>query len=77
MVPTPLNGFAEAPAARQEALLNTLSIRRWETPDDVASLLIFLSSEHASYLTGALFDASGGKFAVQFPDAAYRNAGLI
>lgn len=77
MVPTLMNNFATAPEARQEALLNTLSVRRWETADDVAALLIFLASEPASYLTGSLFDVSGGKFATQFPDAAYRSAGLL
>lgn len=77
MVPTLMNNFATAPEARQEALLNTLAVRRWETADDVASLLIFLASDQASYLTGSLFDVSGGKFTTQFPDAAYRNAGLL
>jgi 3-oxoacyl-[acyl-carrier protein] reductase len=77
MVPTLMNNFATAPESRQEALLNTLAVRRWETADDVASLLIFLASDTASYLTGALFDVSGGKFSTQFPDAAYRNAGLL
>ena len=77
MVPTLLNHFAEAPPERQTALLNSLSIRRWETPDDVASLLIFLSSDYASYITGTLVDVSGGKFAVQFPQASYQEAGLL
>ena len=75
MVPTPLNHFAEAPPERQAALLNTLAIRRWQTPDDVASLLIFLASEQAAYVTGAMIDVSGGKFAVQFPHVAYQETG--
>jgi 3-oxoacyl-[acyl-carrier protein] reductase len=77
MVPTLMNNFATAPEERQKALLNTLSVRRWETTDDIASLLIFLASDSASYLTGSLFDVSGGKFATQFPDAAYSSAGLL
>ncbi len=41
MVPTAMNGFAEMPAAAQDRLLDTLSIRRWESADDVADLLVF------------------------------------
>jgi 3-oxoacyl-[acyl-carrier protein] reductase len=74
MVPTPLNRFAEAPPERQAQLLDTLTLRRWENPDDVASLLIFLASDAAAYITGALIDVSGGKFAVQFPQLAYQAA---
>lgn len=71
MVPTAMNGFTEMPAAAQDRLLDTLSLRRWESPDDVANLLIFLASDQAAYITGALLDVSGGKLATQIPAAAY------
>lgn len=71
MVPTAMNGFAEMPAVAQDRLLDTLSLRRWETPDDVANLLIFLASDQAAYITGALLDVSGGKLATQIPARAY------
>lgn len=71
MVPTAMNGFAELPAAQQDRLLDTLSLRRWESADDVADLLIFLASDQASYITGALLDVSGGKLATQIPARAY------
>lgn len=71
MVPTAMNGFAEMPAEAQDRLLDTLSLRRWESPDDVANLLIFLASDQASYLTGALLDISGGKLATQIPAVAH------
>lgn len=74
MVPTAMNGFADMAEDDQERLLDTLSIRRWETPDDVASLLVFLASDAASYITGALVDVSGGKLATQFPARAYAEA---
>jgi len=71
MIPTAMNGFAELPEAAQSRLLDTLTLRRWERPDDVADLLCFLASDAAGYITGALIDVSGGKFATQMPSRAY------
>ena len=71
MVPTAMNGFATMPTADQDRLLDTLSIRRWETPDDVADVLLFLASDLAGYVTGTLLDVSGGKLATQIPSRAY------
>lgn len=71
MVPTAMNGFAEMPEQAQDRLLDTLSLRRWESPDDVANLLLFLASDAASYITGTLIDVSGGKLATQIPARAY------
>jgi 3-oxoacyl-[acyl-carrier protein] reductase len=72
MVPTEMNHFAERERAEQERLLDTLSIRRWEEPQDVANLLCFLASDLAGYITGAMIDVSGGKFATQMPWVAHR-----
>ena len=72
MIPTEMNHFAEAAPERQELLLNSLSLRRWGDPKDVANLLCFLASDKASYITGSLIDISGGKFATQFPQLAYQ-----
>jgi 3-oxoacyl-[acyl-carrier protein] reductase len=72
MIPTEMNHFAEQEAVRQEALLDTLSLRRWGDPADVASLICFLASDRAGYITGTLIDVSGGKFATQMPWMAYR-----
>ncbi|WP_427795393.1 SDR family NAD(P)-dependent oxidoreductase [Clavibacter nebraskensis] len=75
MIPTAMNGFAEMPEPAQDRLLDTLSIRRWERPDDVADLLVFLASDRAGYITGTLVDVSGGKLATQMPQRAYEGAG--
>ncbi|KQO62114.1 SDR family NAD(P)-dependent oxidoreductase [Curtobacterium sp. Leaf261] len=75
MVPTAMNGFATMDQPAQDLLLDMLSLRRWETPDDVADLLCFLASDRASYITGALVDVSGGKLATQIPAKAYELAG--
>ncbi|PWH06084.1 short-chain dehydrogenase [Brachybacterium endophyticum] len=71
MVPTAMNGFAEMAQEDQDRLLDTLSLRRWESPDDVADLLIYLASDASSYITGTLVDVSGGKLATQIPARAY------
>jgi 3-oxoacyl-[acyl-carrier protein] reductase len=62
------------PQAAQDRLLDTLSLRRWEEPRDVADVLKFLSSDQAGYITGALIDVSGGKLATQIPAKAYETA---
>lgn len=73
MVPTAMNGFAEMSTPDQDRLLDTLSLRRWESTDDVADLLVFLASAAAGYITGTLVDVSGGKLATQVPSRAYEN----
>ncbi len=72
MIPTEMNHFAERSPEVQERLLDTLSIRRWGDAKDVANLIVFLASDQAAYITGALIDVSGGKFATQMPWMAYR-----
>lgn len=72
MVPTQMNRFAEQTEERKEKLLDTLSLRRWGEPEDVANLVVFLASAQAAYITGALIDVSGGKFATQMPWMAHR-----
>jgi NAD(P)-dependent dehydrogenase (short-subunit alcohol dehydrogenase family) len=71
MIPTAMNGFAELPEAAQDRLLDTLSLRRWGRPEDVADLLCFLASDAAQYITGTLVDVSGGKLSTQMPHRAH------
>ena len=72
MIPTDMNGFANRSPEDQERLLDTLTLRRWGKPQDVANLLCFLASDQASYITGTMVDVSGGKFATQMPWIAHR-----
>ena len=71
MIPTRLSGYANITAERRQQLFDTLAFPRWGDPDEIADLLIFLASDRARYVTGALIDISGGKFAVQFPQMAH------
>jgi 3-oxoacyl-[acyl-carrier protein] reductase len=72
MVPTEMNHFAERAEADQQLLLDTLTLRRWGEPEDVANLICYLASDQAAYITGTLVDVSGGKYATQFPFLAHR-----
>lgn len=74
MIPTELNHFSQADPQRQERLLDTLTLRRWGEPKDIANLVCFLASELAAYITGTLIDISGGKLATQNPRVAYERA---
>ena len=74
MIPTEMNHFAEAPPAHQTRLLDTLTMRRWGEPRDVANLVCFLASDLAGYITGTLIDVSGGKLATQIPRLPWEQA---
>ena len=60
--------------AAQDRLLDTLTLRRWGTAEEVADLVCFLASDAAAYITGTLVEVSGGKLATQLPQVAYRRA---
>ena len=62
---------AGARAVGGDPLLDTLALRRWGEPEDVARAVLFLASEAAGYITGASLEISGGKLVVQNPWGAY------
>ncbi|GAA3631865.1 SDR family NAD(P)-dependent oxidoreductase [Microlunatus ginsengisoli] len=76
MIPSGINTFAQMSPAEQDRLLDTLTLRRWGTAEEVADLVCFLASDAARYITGTLVDVSGGKLATQLPQRAYEIAGL-
>ena len=77
MVPTAMNGFAELAPAAQDRLLDTLTLRRWGDPQEVADVVCFLASDAARYVTGTLLDVSGGKLATQLPQKAYERPDAV
>ncbi len=72
MIPTGINHFADRPDDQKEALLDSLTLRRWGDPKDIAHLVCFLASDLAGYITGTMIDVSGGKLATQRPYQAYK-----
>lgn len=52
--------FADEPAAVAEQMIETVPLRRYGSPGEVAAVAAFLLSDAASYLTGANIEIAGG-----------------
>lgn len=51
---------ASAPSNQMETLAKAVPLERLGVPDDIASMVAFLLSSEASYITGATLDVNGG-----------------
>ena len=54
-------------AEKGKALVSQIALQRYGRPEEVADLVVFLSSRAAGYITGVAYEVSGGKLAVQNP----------
>jgi glucose 1-dehydrogenase len=59
-IETPINKNLLNDPAKLGALLENIPLRRLGTPDDVASMAVFLASEESNYATGTTFFVDGG-----------------
>jgi glucose 1-dehydrogenase len=59
-IETPINKNLLNDPAKLSALLENIPLKRLGTPDDVASMAVFLGSEESSYATGTTFFLDGG-----------------
>lgn len=57
---TPINAALLADKPKLEALLRNIPLGRLGEPEDVASLVAFLASDEASYVTGSTYFVDGG-----------------
>jgi NAD(P)-dependent dehydrogenase (short-subunit alcohol dehydrogenase family) len=48
--------------AEKEKVLSAIPLRRLGTPEEVASVVIFLTSDESSYITGITIDVNGGRY---------------
>lgn len=55
----PLMGMT--PEAYEKTLTDSVPMKRMATPEEIADLMIFLSSDAASYITGVTITSAGGK----------------
>ena len=54
--------WKERNEAERQDMLKAIPLGRFGTPEDVVPVVLFLASEGAGYITGAVIDVNGGRF---------------
>lgn len=59
-ISTPLTQALQEDATRSQAILDRTPMGRWGSPADVAKAVLFLASDQADFITGAILPVDGG-----------------
>ena len=59
-IETPMTVPARSDAGRNRAILDRTPLNRWGTPDDIVGPALFLASDAARFITGAVLVVDGG-----------------
>ena len=59
--PNSIEQFNRLGEERQQALINSLSLRRVGSPQDIANGALFLASDYANWITGVTLSIDGGR----------------
>lgn len=71
VVATHLTAEMRNDPVQSEKMLYDIPLRRFADPYELASVIVFLASDKASYMTGSIVEIHGGKLSVQNPGAMY------
>jgi NAD(P)-dependent dehydrogenase (short-subunit alcohol dehydrogenase family) len=63
-IATPLTEVVRKDSQKSAAILSRTPLGRWGDPDDVASVVVFLCSPAAAFMTGAIVPVDGGYLVV-------------
>lgn len=61
-----------ADPANAEKMKNDIALHRFGEPSEIASVVAFMASDKAGYVSGTSIEIAGGKLCVQNPAAAYK-----